>query len=53
MYNCGILEAHATHVADKAILTRTADGYLAGNPQIAGVIVKTQTFPGFASVGAF
>ena len=38
---------------DVATLTRTADEYLAGHPNIAGVMVETRTFPGFASVGAF
>jgi hypothetical protein len=38
---------------DVATLTRTADDYLADHPKIAGVMVETQTFPGFASVGAF
>ena len=38
---------------DVATLTRTADEYLAGHPKIAGVMVETRTFPGFASVGAF
>ena len=36
-----------------ATLTRMADEYLAGHPKIAGVMVETRTFPGFASVGAF
>jgi len=30
-----------------------ADEYLAGHPKIAGVMVETRTFPGFAGVGAF
>ena len=38
---------------DVAVLTRSADDYLAGHSKIAGVMVETQTFPGFASVGAF
>jgi hypothetical protein len=38
---------------DVATLTRTADEYLAGHPKIAGVMVETRTFPGFASAGAF
>src|SRR6516162_3628529 len=38
---------------DVATLTRTADDYLVGHPKIAGVMVETRTFPGFASVGAF
>jgi hypothetical protein len=38
---------------DVVTLTRTADEYLAGHPKIAGVMVETRTFPGFASVGAF
>lgn len=38
---------------DVVTLTRTADEYLAGHPKIAGVIVETRKFPGFASVGAF
>jgi hypothetical protein len=38
---------------DVATLTRTADAYLADHPKIAGVMVETRTFPGFASVGAF
>ena len=38
---------------DVGALTRTADEYLAGHPKIAGVMVETRTFPGFASVGAF
>ena len=38
---------------DVATLTRTADDYLAGHSKIAGVMVETRTFPGFASVGAF
>jgi hypothetical protein len=38
---------------DVTTLTRTADEYLADHPKIAGVIVETRTFPGFASVGAF
>ena len=38
---------------DVATLTRTADEHLAGHPKIAGVMVETRTFPGFASVGAF
>ena len=36
-----------------ATLTQAADAYLVGHPKIAGVMVETQTFPGFASVGAF
>ena len=35
---------------DVATLTRMADEYLAGHPKIAGVMVETRTFPGFASV---
>jgi SpoIIAA-like len=38
---------------DVAALTRTADEHLAGHPKIAGVMVETRTFPGFASVDAF
>jgi len=38
---------------DVAALTRTADEYLAGHAKISGVMVRTQNFPGFASVGAF
>ena len=38
---------------DVGTLTRTADEYLADHPKIAGVMVETRTFPGFASVGAF
>jgi hypothetical protein len=38
---------------DVAMLTRAADEYLAGHPKIAGVMVETRTFPGFASIGAF
>ena len=38
---------------DVATPTRAADEYLAGHPKIAGVMVETRTFPGFASVGAF
>jgi hypothetical protein len=38
---------------DVAVLTRSADDYLAGHSKIAGVMVETRTFPGFASVGAF
>jgi hypothetical protein len=38
---------------DVATLTRTVDEYLADHPKIAGVMVETRTFPGFASVGAF
>jgi hypothetical protein len=38
---------------DVATLTRTADGYLVDHPKIAGVMVETRMFPGFASVGAF
>jgi len=38
---------------DVVTLTRMADEYLAGHPKIAGVMVETRTFPGFASVGAF
>jgi SpoIIAA-like len=38
---------------DVAVLTRTADEYLASNAKISGVMVQTQRFPGFASVGAF
>ena len=36
-----------------AALTQAADEYLTGHPKIAGVMVETRTFPGFASVGAF
>ena len=35
------------------MLTRVADEYLDGHPKIAGVMVETRTFPGFASIGAF
>ena len=38
---------------DVTTLTRTVDEYLADHPKIAGVMVETRTFPGFASVGAF
>ena len=38
---------------DVATLTQAADEYLAGHPKIAGVMIETRTFPGFASVGAF
>ena len=38
---------------DVATLTQAADAYLASHPKIAGVMVETRTFPGFASVGAF
>ena len=38
---------------DVATLTQAAEAYLAGHPKIAGVMVETRTFPGFASVGAF
>ena len=38
---------------DVATLTRAADEYLVGHPKIAGVMVETRTFPGFASIGAF
>ena len=38
---------------DVGTLTRMADEYLAGHPKIAGVMVETRAFPGFASVGAF
>jgi hypothetical protein len=38
---------------DVAALTLTADEYLAGHAKISGVMVQTQRFPGFASVGAF
>jgi hypothetical protein len=38
---------------DVAALTRTADEYLASHAKISGVMVQTQRFPGFASVGAF
>jgi hypothetical protein len=38
---------------DVGTLTRTADEYLADHPKIAGVMVETRAFPGFASVGAF
>jgi len=38
---------------DVGTLTRAADEYLADHPKIAGVMVETRTFPGFASVGAF
>jgi hypothetical protein len=38
---------------DVATLTRTANEYLVDNSKIAGVMVETRTFPGFASVGAF
>jgi hypothetical protein len=39
--------------ADVAMLTRTADEYLADHSKIVGVMVETPMFPGFASVGAF
>jgi hypothetical protein len=51
--DCLRRDPYASRVIAKPTLTRTADEYLAGNPKIAGVIVKTQTFSGFASVGAF
>ena len=38
---------------DVATLTRAADEYLADHSKIAGVVVETRTFPGFASIGAF
>jgi len=38
---------------DVATLTQTVDEYLAAHPKISGVMVQTQWFPGFASVGAF
>jgi len=38
---------------DVATLTRMADDHLATHPKIAGVMVHTQKFPGFASVAAF
>jgi SpoIIAA-like len=38
---------------DVATLTRTADEHLATHPKIAGVMVQTRTFPGFASLTAF
>jgi SpoIIAA-like len=38
---------------DVATLTRAADEYLADHAKIAGVMVETRAFPGFASVGAF
>ena len=38
---------------DVATLTRTVDEYLTDHSKIAGVMVETPTFPGFASVGAF
>jgi len=38
---------------DVATLTRTVDEYLSDRPKIAGVMVETPAFPGFASVGAF
>ena len=38
---------------DVAALTRTAEEYLASHAKISGVMVRTQRFPGFASVGAF
>jgi hypothetical protein len=38
---------------DVATLTRTVDEYLADHPKIAGVMVETPSFPGFASIGAF
>src|SRR5690242_6449934 len=38
---------------DVAALTRMADEYLAGHAKISGVMVQTQKFPGFASIGAF
>jgi hypothetical protein len=38
---------------DVATLTQTVDEYLTDHSKIAGVMVETPTFPGFASVGAF
>ena len=38
---------------DVTSLTQTADEYLAAHSKIAGVLVETRKFPGFASVGAF
>jgi hypothetical protein len=38
---------------DVATLTRTADQYLVSHAKISGVMVQTQRFPRFASVGAF
>ena len=38
---------------DVATLTRAAGEYLADHSKIAGVMVETWAFPGFASVGAF
>jgi ATP-binding cassette, subfamily B, bacterial HlyB/CyaB len=38
---------------DVGTLPRTADEYLADHPKIAGLMVETRTFPGFASIGAF
>jgi hypothetical protein len=37
---------------DVTALTRTVDEYLAGHAKISGVMVQTQKFPGFASMGA-
>src|SRR3954469_6293026 len=34
-------------------LTRTVDEYLSTHPRIDGVMIKSETFPGFASMRAF
>jgi hypothetical protein len=38
---------------DVLTLKRTADGYLAIHPKIAGVMVETRAFPSFTSAGTF
>jgi hypothetical protein len=39
--------------ADIATLTKTVDDYLAGHPRVAGVMVETASFPGYAELAAF
>jgi hypothetical protein len=39
--------------ADVAELTQTVDQYLATHPKVAGVMIETATFPGYAELGAF
>jgi len=39
--------------ADIATLTRLVDEYLARHPKIAGVMVETPAFPGYADLAAF
>jgi hypothetical protein len=39
--------------ADVAKLTRVVDEYLAGHATIAGVMVETPAFPGYAELAAF